>query len=417
MADPSELLDLTPAEQRVLGSLLEKEVTVPGSYPMTAAGLRTACNQSSSREPVTDYDERVLLETVKSLKDRDLVAVTWADSGRRTLKYLQRLTTSWDLDAIHPGTRALLTVLLLRGAQPPGALRTRTERLHPFADRGEVEQALTAMAACEPPLVRQLPRRAREQDARWVHLLGEVDTGDQAPGAGQAPAGPAGDDGVREQVLAEGPDARDVRVRTSYDSISDAYADTFVEELDDLPLERWLLDQVVDLADGSPVVEVGCGPGHVTAYLAARGADASGVDLSPRMVKEARRRFPDGRYDVGDLRRLMRPPAADGWGAVLAWYSLIHLAPSELAEAVASLARPMTRHGRLLLALHAGRTTRTSDTWLDRPVDLTLVHHELDEVVEAVRAAGLVDVEWYRRGPYEWREETSERLYVLARHP
>ncbi len=156
----------------MLGSLLEKEVTVPGSYPMTVNAVRTACNQSSSREPVVDYDERLVHDTLRELKARDLVAVTWEDRGRRTLKYVQTVAArqGWPDDE-----RALLTVLLLRGAQPPGALKSRTERLHPFADRDAVEATLTRMAAADPPLVRQLPRGPREHDARWVHLLGPVD--------------------------------------------------------------------------------------------------------------------------------------------------------------------------------------------------------------------------------------------------
>ncbi|MFM9735735.1 class I SAM-dependent methyltransferase, partial [Streptomyces niveiscabiei] len=89
--------------------------------------------------------------------------------------------------------------------------------------------------------------------------------------------------------------------------------------------------------------------GHVTAYLASRGADATGLDLTPAMVEEARRRFPEGRYEVGDLRRLMRPPGAEGWGAVLGWYSLIHLAGSELPAALESLVRPLVSGGTLAL--------------------------------------------------------------------
>ena len=137
---------LSAVEQRVLGSLLEKELTVPSSYPMTVNAVRVACNQTSSREPVLDLDERVVHETLRGLKQRDLARVVWADSGRRTLKYLQTLTEVLDLG---PDQRALLTVLLLRGAQPAGALRSRTERLHAFADRAEVEACLRAMASAE----------------------------------------------------------------------------------------------------------------------------------------------------------------------------------------------------------------------------------------------------------------------------
>ncbi len=158
-----------------------------------------------------------------------------------------------------------------------------------------------------------------------------------------AEAAPAVD---RESVLAAGAEARDQRVRSSYDAVATAYADHLVDELlGTSRSRRWLLDRVAAHADGGPVVEVGCGPGHVTAYLAEAGADATGIDLSPGMVEEARRRFPDGDYQVGDLRRLMRPTHGAGWTAVLAWYSLIHLAASELPDALAALARPCSPAG------------------------------------------------------------------------
>ncbi len=205
-------------------------------------------------------------------------------------------------------------------------------------------------------------------------------------------------------------------MRASYDSVASAYAENLVDELrDGQPFETWLLDRVAAHADGGPVVEVGCGPGHVTAYLADVGADATGIDLSPGMVAEARRRFPEGSYEVGDLRRLMRPTSAPGWSAVLAWYSLIHLAASELPDAVASLARPLAPGGWLVLGLHAGSEVLHADSWFECDVELDFVLYEPDDVVALVEAAGLVDVEWYLRSPLEHRGETTRRLYVVAR--
>src|SRR5689334_25410716 len=109
---------------------MEKQSTVPGSYPLTANALRSACNQTSSREPVVDLDQQTVEQTARELKDRGLLRIVWADTGRRTLKYHQILTERLELA---PDEQALLTVLLLRGAQAPGELRTRTERLHEFA--------------------------------------------------------------------------------------------------------------------------------------------------------------------------------------------------------------------------------------------------------------------------------------------
>ena len=146
-------------------------------------------------------------------------------------------------------------------------------------------------------------------------------------------------------------------------------------------------------------MEVGSGPGHVTAYLADGGADATGIDLSPAMVAEARRRFPGPAFEVGDLRRLSRPATSSGWAAVLGWYSLIHLAASELPDAVAALVRPLDPGGWLVLGLHAGAEVRHLDEWFGHEVDLDFVLHEPASVVGVVEAAGLVDVEWYLRGP------------------
>ena len=206
-------------------------------------------------------------------------------------------------------------------------------------------------------------------------------------------------------------------MRSSYDAVAAGYADHLVEELRVLPFETWLLDRVLSHADGRPVVEAGSGPGHVTAYLAAGGAHATGIDLSPGMVAEARRRFPGPAFEVGDLRRLPRPATSSGWAAVLGWYSLIHLAASELPDAVAALARPLDPGGWLVLGLHAGAEVRHLDEWFGSEVRLDFVLHEPAYVVGVVEGAGLVDVEWYLRGPVTARGETSQRLYVVGRKP
>jgi len=394
---------LEPDAQRILGSLLEKQATVPASYPLTANALRAACNQRSNREPIVDLDEVSVEQTARRLKERGLVRIVWSDTGRRTLKYHQTLDERLGLD---PDERAVLTVLLLRGAQSPGELRTRTERLYNFTDRGEVEACLRRMAQRPQPLVRELQRRPGHQDRRWVHLLGPVP--EQTSG---------GDEAVvdRDAVIAAGATARDDRVRASYDAIAASYADHLVDELNSLPFETWLLDRVLEHAHGQPVVDVGAGPGHVTAYLADRGADATGIDISPAMVSEARRHFPGRTFGVGDLRRLSRPATSSGWAAVVAWYSLIHFAASELPVAVAALARPLAPAGWLVLGMHAGAEVRHLDEWFGHEVDLDVVLHEPAFVVGVVEAAGLVDVEWYLRSPLRTRGETTQRIYMIGR--
>ena len=110
---------LNAEEQRVLGCLLEKQRTVPASYPLTLNSLRLACNQTSSREPVVDYSERTIQDTARSLKDAGLLRLVWAGAGSRTVKYHQLVD---EVLAPTEDERALLTVLLLRGPQSPGEL-------------------------------------------------------------------------------------------------------------------------------------------------------------------------------------------------------------------------------------------------------------------------------------------------------
>lgn len=396
---------LDAAEQRVLGSLLEKEITVPASYPMSINSVRTACNQASSREPVVDYDEELVHRTLRTLKDKELVALTWQGPGSRVVKYVQTFAQRRE---IPPDERALLTVLLLRGPQPAGALKTRTERLHRFADRAEVEACLARMGGGETATVRELPRQPGQQDSRWIHLLGPVESPEPSTGTTVVD---------RESVLDAGADARDDKIRTAYAAVAASYAEQLCDELAGLPFESWLLRRVVELADGRPVIEVGTGPGHVAAFLADAGADATGLDLTPQMVDEARRRYPGVTYQVGDLRRLMRPTTHDGWGAVLAWYSLIHLAASELPAAIDALVRPLSTNGWLVLAVHAGADVRTVTDWFGHEIDLDFVLHDRADVVAIVERVGLLDVEWYHRGAHASRGETTQRLYVLARKP
>jgi hypothetical protein len=415
MSDPSlgggELPELDPVEQRIVGSLLEKERTVPASYPMTLNGLRTACNQSSSREPVMDLEEATIVAALDVLKAKGFTRMVYAGSGARAVKYRQVLDERLGID---DAERAILTVLLLRGPQSPGELKTRTDRLHGFADREEVERYLQAMAGAPEPLVRMLERQTGQQDHRWIHLLGPVEV-PEATGAraGSAPAAPAVD---REVVIADGAVARDAKVVAAYDVLAPSYAEHLIDELDAKAFDRWLLERLVDLAAGGPVADAGCGPGQVAFHLAAAGADVTGFDLAPGMVDEARRRFPELSFAVADLTALPAPAAGGGWSAVAAWYSLVHLAGSELRPAVALVAAALAPGGWLAVAVHVGDEVRSVTELFGTAIDVDFVLHDPGAVLDAFATAGLVDVEWYRRGPLPGEAET-ERLYVLARRP
>ncbi len=166
------LPELDAEEQRILGVLLEKQVTVPATYPMTLAAVRTGCNQSSSREPVVDYDEPTVEATLRRLKDRQLVRVVWADSGRRTLKYHQLLSEALELERRRAGARH-------RPAAPrrPGARRAAGPAptgCTPSPTAVRSRPSSPDLAARPEPLVRELPRQRGQHDARWVHLLGDV---------------------------------------------------------------------------------------------------------------------------------------------------------------------------------------------------------------------------------------------------
>ncbi len=179
----------------MLGSLMEKEITVPASYPMTLNSLRLACNQSTSRDPIVEYDDNLLVEVTLRLQNRQLIRLVRADSGARAVKYKQRLTEALEAFGVGAPERALLTVLLLRGAQAPGELKTRTERLHSFTDRQAVEACLRELASGTMPLVQELERLPGQQDHRWIHLLGPVELPEARPGVARSGRGGGGADG------------------------------------------------------------------------------------------------------------------------------------------------------------------------------------------------------------------------------
>ncbi len=394
---------LSPVEQRILGALMEKQRTVPDSYPLSANALRSACNQASSRDPVMELDEQTIHRTLAGLRERELIRFVHTGSGARVVRFHQRLTEALELD--EPAA-AVLTVLLLRGPQTPGELRTRTERLHGFADREAVEALLSELADRDDPLVVQLERKAGHHDHRWAQLLGPLPAGS---------AGPVAESVDRESVLAEGVEGRDARVLAAYDSSAANYADALDDELTHKPFDTWLLSRVVDLAPAGPVIDVGCGPGQVAAFLAGQGRTASAVDLSPAMIDQVRSRHPEIDARVGDLTDLLRPAAAAGWSAVTAWYALVHLAPSELPGAIRALARVLLPGGILALALHVGEEVRHVDELFGAAVDVEFVFHDRTQVLEACTSAGLADIEWYLRGSDAAHEVNTERLYVLAR--
>lgn len=172
---------LTNEEVRVLGCLVEKEATVPDAYPLTRNALRQACNQTTARDPVLALDDAAVQRALDSLKAAGFVRFVHPAHGERSTKFRHVLDGRLELDRAE---LAVVAVLALRGPQTAAELRSRTERIHAFADVHAVETALSALAGRDEPLVVALARQPGQHQARWAHLLaGPIDVGAFAPPA------------------------------------------------------------------------------------------------------------------------------------------------------------------------------------------------------------------------------------------
>jgi uncharacterized protein len=161
-----ETRDLDPIELRVLGCLIEKQLTTPDIYPLTLNSLVAACNQQTNREPVMSLSEGEVSAALDRLQDEMLV---WRVLGSRATKFDHNLEKRWQLG---PASKALMGVLMLRGEQTAGELRTRTERGFKFETHEDIEVQLRAMAA--GGLVQELAKRPGQKETRWTHLAGPV---------------------------------------------------------------------------------------------------------------------------------------------------------------------------------------------------------------------------------------------------
>jgi uncharacterized protein YceH (UPF0502 family) len=161
------LIVIDNVEARVLGSLVEKQITTPEYYPLTLNALTSACNQKSNRDPVMSLGETELLAAIDSLRDKNLVYLYYGSTSR-TVKYKHMFPKVFELD--EPAV-AIMTLLLLRGAQTVGELRGRSERLFEFSSLGEVQETLDELAGRDEPLVVKLERQPGKKEARYAHLL------------------------------------------------------------------------------------------------------------------------------------------------------------------------------------------------------------------------------------------------------
>jgi uncharacterized protein YceH (UPF0502 family) len=193
-------IELSPLEARVIGCLIEKEITTPDQYPLSLNALVNACNQKTNREPVLELAESAVQAALDGLLRRHLVSDRSAGYGGRVTKYKHRFcNTDFQPLKFSPQELGILCVLLLRGPQTPGELRARTSRLCEFADAEAVEAALRALMAREDgPFIARLPRAAGARESRYAHLFsGHVESVEE-----EAAAAPAGSGGaaVREDL-------------------------------------------------------------------------------------------------------------------------------------------------------------------------------------------------------------------------
>ena len=177
-------MELTAEQGRVLGCLVEKELTTPQAYPLTDNALVAACNQTTNRDPVVQYDVAAVRLAVRGLRELGLVR-TVHRIGERSDKHLHLVDAAWELT---PAEVAVLAVLLLRGPQTPGELRARTERMHAFATVEQVQEVLEALAGRAEPLVVRLERQPGRKEVRYAELV--VGTGAPPAAAAAAPGEP-----------------------------------------------------------------------------------------------------------------------------------------------------------------------------------------------------------------------------------
>jgi len=171
-------IELTPLEGRIIGCLIEKEITTPDQYPLSLNALTTACNQKSNRDPVLDLAPTAVQEVVDGLMKKHLVTDRSGGVGGRVTRYRHRFCNSqFGHLQMSAHETAIVCELLLRGPQTPGELRSRANRMAPLRDVHEVESALAALAAREEALVARLPREPGKRESRWMQLF----TGDAPP--------------------------------------------------------------------------------------------------------------------------------------------------------------------------------------------------------------------------------------------
>lgn len=204
------------------------------------------------------------------------------------------------------------------------------------------------------------------------------------------------------------------KLQKSYDSVADDYAANFCDELANKPFDRKMLDWLAEKVGGSGVIcDMGCGPGQIARYLFDGGADASGVDISPGMIENARALHPAISFYQGDMLNLTGI-ADNAYGGIAAFYSIIHIPRDRVEQALNELHRVLKAAGVLLMTFHIGQETVHRDEWWGKKVSLDFNFFETEVVKKHLKASGFDLQEVIERDPYP-EEYQSRRAYIFAR--
>jgi len=203
-----------------------------------------------------------------------------------------------------------------------------------------------------------------------------------------------------------------ISIRSAYDLASEAYSRQFIDELVHKPFDRELLERFTRLvAPEQPVLDIGCGPGHTTAHLTSLGLTATGVDLSPKMIEQASKFFPQSCFEVGDFFDLNHQSSSIG--GILAFYCIVHLTLDQLVPAFSEMYRVLRNGGALLLSFHVGSEVIHAENFLDTKAVLDFTFFEPSQIQSALTTAGFDPIEILIREPYE-SEHPSRRCYIFA---
>ncbi len=205
-------------------------------------------------------------------------------------------------------------------------------------------------------------------------------------------------------------------LRDSYDQVAEEYVARIFHELEHKPLDRQLLDRfAADVRDLGPACDMGCGPGHIAQYLHNRGVNVLGIDLSTRMIEQARQLNPGIEFQQGNMSAL--DVNDEVWGGIAAFYSIIHIPREEVISVLGEFRRVLRPNGLLLLSFHQGQESIHLDEWWGKKVSLDFHFFERSEMEGYLRAAGFEIEDSIERPPYEDVEVQTHRTYIFARKP